>query len=80
MFAYVPQDIEAGHRFHLDIGDDHLRLNAIELLDRFRRRIKWENLVTFFATKRHDHLYHRRLIIDDNNLRHEISGRRIFQF
>ena len=45
----VPKNVEATHGFHLHVGDDEVRLNRAHLLDRFRGRVKWENLMTFFA-------------------------------
>ena len=72
--------VEPGHRFHFDVGDHDLRRDAVELFDRFRRGIKRKNLVSFFATKRHDDLDHRRFVVDNYDLGHKISARRIFQF
>ena len=74
MLPHVPQDVEARHRLHLDVRDHYLRLNTIQLLDRFRRRIKRKNFVPFFATKRHDDLYHCRLIVDDYDFGHSQRG------
>mgnify|MGYP003694526289 CR=1 FL=1 len=45
----MPKNVEATHGFHLHVGDDEVRLNRVHLLDRFRGRVKRENLVTFFA-------------------------------
>ena len=78
VFAHVPQHVESGHRLHFNVGDDNLGLDAVELLDRFRRRVKRENLVTLLPTKRHDDFDHRWLVVDDDNLGHRISARRIF--
>ncbi len=55
-------------------------LNGVELLDRFRGGVERENLVSFLATERHDHFYHRRFVIDNYDFGHKISARRIFQF
>jgi hypothetical protein len=35
--------------------------------------------VTFFATKRHDDFHHGGFVVDNDDLRHKISARRIFQ-
>src|ERR1700736_1759471 len=75
MFAHVSQHIEPGHRLHFDVSDHDFRLNGIELLDRLRRRVKWENLMSFFATEGDDHLYHRRFVIDNYDLSHGKSQR-----
>ena len=65
MFAHVPEHIEPRHRFHLDVGDNYLRLNAVQLFDRFGGAVKGENLVPFFATESHDDLHHCRFVINN---------------
>ena len=79
MLAHMPQHVEPGHGLHLDVRDHHLRLNVVELLNRLRPRIEWENLVPLLAAKRNDDLHHGRLVIDNHDLGHKISARRIFQ-
>ena len=74
MLAHVAENIEAAHRFHANIGDDDVRLNRVELLDRLLRDVKGKNLVTFFPAKRDDHLHHRRLVINDYDLGHSQRG------
>src|SRR6266436_8272973 len=75
MLAHMPEDIEPGHRFHLDVCDQNLRRNAIELLDRLRRRIEWESLMSFFATESHDDFHHCGLVIDNYDFSHGKSQR-----
>ena len=74
MLSHVPQNIEAGHCFHADIGYHDVRLDRIELLNRFRGRIKWKDLVPFFPADRDDDLHHRRLVIDDYDFCHSQRG------
>src|SRR6185295_4601167 len=76
VFADMPQNVEAGHRFHLDVGDHHLRLDYVELLDRFRSGIEWENLMALVPAKRHNDLHHRGLIVDYDDLSH-VAVRRV---
>ena len=69
-----------GTQYRIAVDGRNGAMGVIQLLDRFRRRIKRENLMPFFATKRHDDLYHRWLVIDNYDLRHGISALRIFYF
>src|SRR5436190_17004134 len=75
MLAYVPQHIESGHRLHLDVGDHHLRCDAIELLDCFRRGIERKNLMSLFPTERDDDFDHCGLVIDNYDFSHGKSQR-----
>jgi len=54
-------------------------LNGIELLDGFRRRVKWKGLMAFFPADRDDDFHHRRLVIDDHDFRHS-QRREYFKF
>jgi hypothetical protein len=70
MLSHMPQNIEPGHRLHLDVSDHDLRANRVELLDGFRRGVEGENLVPLFPAKRHNDLHHRRLVIDNYDFCH----------
>src|SRR6266567_967542 len=74
MLAHVPEDIEAGHCFHSNVGNDDMRLNRIHLLDRFLSGVERENLVTFFPANGDDDFDHRRLVIDDYDFGHSQRG------
>jgi hypothetical protein len=74
MFAHMPEDIESGHCFHSDVGDDDMGLNGIHLFDGFRCRVERENLVTLFPTKGDDDFDHRRLVIDNYDFGHSQRG------
>src|SRR5947208_3268332 len=75
MLAHVPQHIESGHRFHLDVRDHDLRRDAVQLLDCFRGGIEWENLMTLFPTERDDDFHHRGFVIDNYDFSHGKSQR-----
>ena len=74
MFAHVPENIEARHRLHFDVGDDDMGLNGVDLFDGFRCGIEGENLVPFFPAKRHDDFHHRGLVIDNYDFSHSQRG------
>src|ERR1700687_3066532 len=75
MLADMPEYIEPGHCLHFDVGDHHLRSDAVQLLDCFRRRIERENLMPLFPTKSHDDFHHRGFVIDNYDFSHGKSQR-----
>src|SRR4029077_20451784 len=68
------EDVETGHCFHANVGNDDVRLNRIHLLDGFWSGVERENLMTFFPAKSDDDFDHRRLVIDDYDLGHSQRG------
>ena len=74
MLANVPQDVESGHCFHPDVGDDDMRLDGIHLLDGFWCGVERENLMPFFPTEGDDDFDHRGLVIDDYDFSHSQRG------
>src|SRR3984893_13945061 len=75
MLAHMPEHIEPGHRFHLDVGDHDLWRDAVQLLDRFWRGIERENLMPLFPTESDDDFHHRGLVIDYYDFSHGKSQR-----
>src|SRR6266480_1011200 len=75
MLAHVAKHVEAGHCLHFDVGDHDLGRDAIQLLDRFGRRIEWKNLMSLFPTEGHDDLHHCGFVIDNYDFSHGKSQR-----
>src|SRR5437667_10758247 len=70
MFADVTQHIEAGHCFHLDVGDDYLGRDRVELFYRFGRGVERKHLVPFVTTERYTDLYHCGLVVYNYDFSH----------
>src|SRR5256885_9165751 len=75
LLAHVAKHIEPSHRLHLDVGDYDLRRDAVQLLDRFWRRIERKNLMSLFPTEGHDDFHHCGFVIDNYDFSHGKSQR-----